>query len=68
MLVKLCMQLNHTSHSNTIFAIATETCGFEENQEQDIMCSNTGALPCCLLFLLVQAIKTSTGLSLLCLF
>lgn len=42
MLVKLCVQLNHTSHSNTIFTIATGTCEYEKNHEQDTMCSHIG--------------------------
>lgn len=67
MLVKLSMQLNHTSHLNAIFTIATGTCGFEKKQEQDIMCSYTGALPRCLLFLLAQTIRNSFSVTLLCL-
>lgn len=67
MLVKLCMQLNHTRHSNTIFTIATGTRGFEKNQEQDSMCSHIEIFPCCRLFLLGQAIRNSFSPTLLCL-
>lgn len=48
MLVNLSVQLNYTSHSNTIFTIATGTRGFEKNQEQDTMCPHIGTLPCSL--------------------
>lgn len=67
MFVKICTQLNHTSHLNTIFTKATGTCGFEKKQEQDTMCCLVGALACWLPFLLAQAFRNSFSLTLLCL-